>query len=124
MADLGTLPGDFSSVAFGINDEGQVVGQSCDINFNCRAFLWQNGVMTDLNSLIPTALRLSLVLIDGSDINSGGEIAGTVSYPTGVVHGFLAIPTGEVANPVESPRLNLPDNVRRFLRQRRGLGRL
>jgi probable HAF family extracellular repeat protein len=124
MADLGTLPGDFSSLAFGINDAAQVVGQSCDINFNCRAFLWQNGVMTDLNTLISPALGSSLVLIVGSDINSGGEIVGNVYNPsTGAVHAFLATPTGDLTNPVESPRLNLPDNVRRLLRQRRGFGR-
>ena len=40
MTDLGTLPGDFSSAAFAINDHGQEVGQSCDVIFNCRASLW------------------------------------------------------------------------------------
>jgi probable HAF family extracellular repeat protein len=50
---LGTLPGDVSSGAKDINNKGQVVGQSCDINQNCRAFLWQNGMMTDLNTLVP-----------------------------------------------------------------------
>ncbi|MGO9648806.1 MAG: hypothetical protein ACLPOO_12195, partial [Terriglobales bacterium] len=39
-------------MSFGINQEGQVTGQSCDQNGNCRAFLWQDGVMTDLNSLV------------------------------------------------------------------------
>jgi len=43
MTDLGTLPGDFSSVGSAINDSGQVAGQSCDANFNCRAVLIQNG---------------------------------------------------------------------------------
>ena len=53
LADLGVLPGDVYSVAFGLNDRGQVVGQSFGPNFSAiRAFLWQNGVMVDLNTLL------------------------------------------------------------------------
>lgn len=51
--DLGTLPGDARSDAYAINDHGQVVGMSCTANYsNCRGFLWQDGVMTDLNTLV------------------------------------------------------------------------
>ena len=39
MTDLGTLPGDVGSAAFGINDQGQVVGGSNDVKGNVRAFL-------------------------------------------------------------------------------------
>jgi probable HAF family extracellular repeat protein len=53
MQDLGTLPGDVTSAASGINERGQVVGLSLDASFNPTAFLRQNGVMTDLNTLIP-----------------------------------------------------------------------
>src|SRR6266571_6955539 len=75
MTDLGTPPGDFFSIAQGINDAGQVVGQSCDQSGNCRAFLWQNGVMTDLNTLIP--LGSSSYLLAAEDINAQGEIVGS-----------------------------------------------
>ena len=33
----------------------QIVGQSCDINGNCRPFLWENGNMIDLNTLVPAS---------------------------------------------------------------------
>lgn len=141
MTDLGTLPGDVFSVAEGINDAGQVVGQSCDQSGNCRAFLWQNGVMTDLNTLIPPSSSLSL--LDGKDINSQGEIVGSVfDQSNGETLGFLAVPCDErhadnegceyqaesttaVRDDIsERPKVSLPGSVREQLRQRRGFGRL
>jgi probable HAF family extracellular repeat protein len=38
--DLGTLPGDLGSRAFGINTSGQIVGFSNSLTFNNRAVLW------------------------------------------------------------------------------------
>jgi probable HAF family extracellular repeat protein len=91
MQDLGTLAGDVNSVGVAINDEGQVVGASVDANFNPRAFLWQNGTMTDLNSLIPTNSPLFLMLACG--INSSGQIVGVAVTSTGEAHGYLASPS-------------------------------
>jgi probable HAF family extracellular repeat protein len=71
--DLGTLPGDLNSLAYGVNDQGQVVGQSMDANGNTRAFIWQDGVMTDLNTLIPHG---STTLAYAGDINDKGEVTG------------------------------------------------
>jgi probable HAF family extracellular repeat protein len=45
MQPLGFLPGDVHSEAYGINERRQVVGLSCDADGNCRAFLWENGIM-------------------------------------------------------------------------------
>ena len=93
ILDLGTLPGDSFSFAYGINDEGQVIAQSCDINGNCRAALWQNGVMTDLNALTPPG---SLYLIVAQHIDNQGEITGTGFDPnTGDTPAFVAIPCQE-----------------------------
>ena len=90
MQNLKTLPGDFGSLALGINDRGEVVGSSFGLNFFFRAFLWQNGKMTDLNSLIPANSPLYLQLAES--INSDGDIVGLGQTPSGEVHGFLAIP--------------------------------
>jgi probable HAF family extracellular repeat protein len=89
IRDLGTLPGDVLSLAFGINDQGQVVGQSIGAG-GSRAFIWQDGVMTDLNTLVAPG---SLDLVYANDINASGEIVGGAFDPsTGESPAFLAIP--------------------------------
>jgi len=108
-----------------------VVGGSLDINGNERAFLWQNGVMTDLNTLIPADSPMFLLEAQGR-INSRGQIAGFASLTgTDEVHAFLATPShghgaGENATLAargatnKSPKVVLPENVRKMLRQRLG----
>jgi probable HAF family extracellular repeat protein len=108
--DLGRLDGDCYSEAWAINSEGQVVGNSlfCD-GFSRHAFLWENGSIVDLNTLIPPGSSLQLVLIGPfsfspvpGPINDRGEIAGT-GVPPGVDprnvqtqgHAFLLIPCDE-----------------------------
>jgi probable HAF family extracellular repeat protein len=89
MTDLGTLPGDSFSVAWGINEKGQVAGQSIDASGASRAFIWQNGVMTDLNTLVESPLSL----VYANDINDSGEIAGgAYNAATGNSPAFLAVP--------------------------------
>jgi probable HAF family extracellular repeat protein len=90
MKDLGTLPGDAASSAAAINERGDVVGISLDQNFNPHAFLWQDGVMADLNSLIPA--KLSLVLLTACSVNARREIAGLAMTSSGEFHAYLAIP--------------------------------
>jgi probable HAF family extracellular repeat protein len=94
MQDLGTLPGDILSVANSINDRGEVVGESDDPNGNARAYLRQNGVMMDLNALIPAGSPLFLLC--GLSINSSGQIAGFGMTSAGDVHAYLATPTSGV----------------------------
>ncbi len=92
MKDLGTLPGDVISEALGINQNGQVVGVSYGAGFsNPRAFLWQDDVMTDLNSLIPS--NSSLFLQVAQEINDLGEIVGDATdSSTGKNPAFLLVP--------------------------------
>lgn len=90
MQDLSTVEGDFSSYAFSVNDKDQVVGISADLNGNFHAFVWQDGVMTDLNKVIPPGSQLDL--IEAFDINARGEIVGLANDPG---HVFLAIPCDE-----------------------------
>lgn len=89
---LGALPGHVYSEASSINERRQVVGISCDADFaDCRAFLWENGVMTDLNALIQPGY--SARLDNAKDINDHGEITGRATDPiTGMRRAFLAVP--------------------------------
>jgi probable HAF family extracellular repeat protein len=92
IKDLGTLPGDAISEALGINDQGQVVGVSYGAGFtNPRAFIWRDGVMTDLNTLIPS--NSSLYLQVGQEINDLGEIVGDATdQSSGKNPAFLLVP--------------------------------
>jgi probable HAF family extracellular repeat protein len=90
MQGLGFLPGDVHSEAYGINERRQVVGLSCDADGNCRAFIWENGVMTDLNALKPASYTARLE--QARDINEASEIAGRSIDSTGVRRAFLATP--------------------------------
>ena len=78
LADLGTLPGDASSSANAINDRGEIVGVSVATDgVSSRAFIYVNGQMYDLNSLLDTAspIARSVKLEAAVGINSHGWIA-------------------------------------------------
>jgi probable HAF family extracellular repeat protein len=131
IANLGTVPGDFAAFASGINDKGQVVGTSFAENFNLRAFIWQNGVMTDLNTLFPSSSNLYATM--ANKINSAGQISGmatVLSGPNaGQIHAFLATPVNAsiglsvAAVAGQHPNSKLPANVRKQLFRGLGLGR-
>ncbi len=131
MQDLGTLGTDPMSLAGWINNTGQVVGWSCDADGNCRAYFWQDNVMTDLNTLIPS--NSPLYLMNAFGINDSGEIAGlALQISTGDVHAFLATPcewckddkAGTAAPDVTTarPRVVLPAKTRELLQQRLRIG--
>lgn len=126
MLDLGTLPGDVYSNAESINNLGEIVGRSADADFNGRPFVWRNGVMTDLNTLIPA--DSPLYLLNATSNNDWGQIVGSaLETSTGEVHAFLATPTfggstGEglphAREAVPRPKLTLPENVVKMLERR------
>ncbi|MDD1620966.1 MAG: autotransporter domain-containing protein [Methylococcaceae bacterium] len=76
-----------NSIAYGINDDGLVVGQA-----NSRASLWWNGSLFDLNNYLQSN-PLGWVLIRASGINAFGDIVG-VATKSNITHGFLAVLTG------------------------------
>jgi probable HAF family extracellular repeat protein len=97
MMDLGVLEGDANSSANSINDSGQVVGVSSDAAGTQRAFLYENGQMYDLNSLIDPASPLTgqVSLQEAVGISANGLIAvnGTDSQDPGWRRAFLLIPS-------------------------------
>jgi len=126
MQDLGTLSGDVASLSISINDAGSVIGASLDANFNPRAFLWEKGVMTDLNTLIVG--NSPLYLLTGCSINSRGEITGLGLTSTGETHTYLATPTHGVATSESTSqgaisRRILSDDARKLLQQPLRFGR-
>ena len=126
IQDLGTLSGDLASNGISINDGGSVVGVSLDANFNPRAFLWEKGMMTDLNTLV--AGDSPLYLLTGCSINSRGEITGLGLTSAGEIHTYLATPKhdaeiGEAASHGVVSRRILSDDARKQLQQQLRFGR-
>jgi probable HAF family extracellular repeat protein len=75
MTDLGNL-GATPTTPHAINNLGQIVGDSMTTNdpYFPEPFLWQNGTMVDLNSLLPT--NTDWYLISAQLINDDGRIVG------------------------------------------------
>jgi probable HAF family extracellular repeat protein len=81
VQDLGTLGG-YQSFANGINDAGQVVGESA-IGPTTHAFLFTGGAMQDLGAL-------SGGWSDALAVNDAGQIVGySLVNPSGLMHAFL-----------------------------------
>jgi probable HAF family extracellular repeat protein len=95
LTDLGTLDGMDSSDAFGINDNGQVVGESYDqLSGGNHAFLYSgSGPMEDLNSLIDP--NSGWILESATGINDSGQIVGIGICANGQEHAFILNPAPE-----------------------------
>jgi probable HAF family extracellular repeat protein len=117
LEDIGAIGSDAAGLPSSINSSRQVVGASCDADFNCRAFLWERYSMTDLNDLVPANSPLYLVF--ATWINDVGQIVGYgVDKQSGELHGFLVSPAkaGAVTKSVSSIRM-LPAAVRNRLQE-------
>lgn len=73
LQNLGTLPGDNSSAALGINDKGQIVGRSENIS-KIQAFLWDN-----VNGLQNLGTLGEYKNIAAYTINNNEEVVGFAS---------------------------------------------
>lgn len=82
---LGTLGGTYSE-ADGINNIGEIVGMASTTDGPMHAFVYQDGVMIDLNSLLPPDSGWQL--ISAADINEKGQIVG-YGLLNGAKHAFL-----------------------------------
>ena len=116
IINLGTLPSNgpgsepgLTSSAYDINDLNQVVGHSWLVTANTslndptkyHAFLWKEGVMSDLNDLPGTE---GWLLTRATGINEFGDIVG-VGLVNGIEHGFL-LSNGTISGP--PPAQNQP----------------
>ena len=101
---LPTLP-NYLTMYDAFNDQDQIVG--CAINFDIsddRAILWDNGILYDLNDLIPADSGWELQYAGG--IASDGQIVGN-GYFNGIPHAFLLTPIPSVPEPATLPILAL-----------------
>ncbi|HEU5042379.1 MAG TPA: hypothetical protein VFT84_16245 [Gemmatimonadales bacterium] len=90
VVNIGTLDGDPLSEAFAINESGQVVGVSFgDPVRGARAFLYEDGVLKNLNDVIDS----DDVFLSAQDINDEGRITGRLrDAVTGATMAFVATP--------------------------------
>ena len=93
MSDLGVFPGGHNAVAEGINDDGKIVGMASASNGYAHAFVYADGAMTDLNSLIDPASAWTLE--EANAIDDLDEIVGWGTNASGQQHGFLLTPVPE-----------------------------
>jgi probable HAF family extracellular repeat protein len=85
-------PEHVDSEPYGLNDQGQAVGISCDADFSdCRGVVWENGEPHDLND--PDNTGFVGKIDQAFDINNAGEITGRGIDPnTSEKIGIVAVP--------------------------------
>ena len=122
------LVGHIYSQANGINERGQVVGISCTLAGDCLGWVWQNGVLRNLNDPDVLAPGFNGVILNAQDINDQGEITGRAFDPaTGDIKTFIAVPVSEsaagkkAASSIARARVVVPENVRQTIWQQRRL---
>ena len=108
MTDLGGLPATPNSEAQFINSSKQIVGESFTCDFSASvAFLWENGSIVDLNTLISGNSQIFLYW--STFISDSGEIAAYGSLANGDTHAFLLIPCDDDHPDIEGCDYSLVD---------------
>lgn len=118
-ADLGA-PGGYESSAAGINDSGDVAG--IYYFYGNHAFLYTEGVMYDLSSLLVSGSGITGLDLraEGNNINNLGQIAAQGFINGGTTyHALLLTPTPEPT----SAMLMIGFGLMLLLRRRRGAAR-
>jgi probable HAF family extracellular repeat protein len=92
MLNLGTLDPFPNSIAYAINHKGVIVGQALNLSTGAsHAFIYKDGFMTDLNSLMIG--HKSLTLLYANDVDDNGVIVGgAYDAKTNVTSAFVAVP--------------------------------
>lgn len=91
IVDLGRLPGTTFSVGRSINNYGEVVGHSGGSNTAGTPFIYTEGKMYNLNSLVDPAP--GWVLNNAEGINDRGFIVGQATNASGFQRAYLLKPT-------------------------------
>jgi probable HAF family extracellular repeat protein len=115
---LETLPDAAESHGNSLNDKGQVTGQSCSANGwpDCTVFVWQNGIVRDLNAIATPGS--SLFALDTGRMNARGQIVGFAVTDAGEGHAFLATPCDQENEEDEGCRTQEQSFTRLALRPR------
>jgi probable HAF family extracellular repeat protein len=82
---LPLLAGDIAGVATSINESRQIVGYSNDAGGNFHPWIYQNGMVTNLNSLIAPGSGLTGPVMLLFDINDEGVITGSTTTGQAIV---------------------------------------
>jgi probable HAF family extracellular repeat protein len=96
-------PSGTNTIATGINDAGQIVGQYLDSNNVSHGFLYSGGSFTTIDDPLGGAGTRVF------GINNAGQISGTYIDSSRVAHGFLATPDTDTM--AEPPTLMAPSSL-------------
>lgn len=96
MIDIGTLGGNVTSV-YDINNTGLIIGRSVNNYHEVRCFIWEEGIMYDLENLVMDSCGWRLEEVYG--INDLGQIVG---WGTNIQENIL-IPHALLLNPIPEP---------------------
>ena len=102
LTDLGSLGGNLVSPKH-INNANQVVGSATDASGNSIGFIYQNGVIQNVNTLLTA--NSPYTITSANDINKDGVILSVGTDSNGDDHGILLYPKSIYGNSEKYPLL-------------------